>query len=241
MNNSLISSGGTFKIKTVLLISITGIMLLSSYFIFPDVLYNIDTAVFFFFNRKLVQDSLLLQIVAYTNMRAFDVVAALFIGGMYYCYYRKMDNSAKWIMIGYGLSMLFLAVVIKQLGSLIPISHKSPTLYFENVNRITMLTDIPTKDSSNNSFPGDHGMVLMIFAAYMARYFGRRSFIIAFIIAVVFTLPRIASGAHWFSDVYVGSLSIICIVLSWVLLTPVSEKISGFFQKFIPKKLFPTK
>jgi membrane-associated phospholipid phosphatase len=39
----------------------------------------------------------------------------------------------------------------------------------------------PHKDNtaSKDSFPGDHGMMLLIFASFMWRYFGLRAFIIA--------------------------------------------------------------
>lgn len=84
-------------------------------------------------------------------------------------------------------------------------------------------------------------MMLMIFAAYVARYFGARAFAAAACIVVVFAMPRIASGAHWFGDVYMGSLAIVCIIVSWVFLTPLSDRLAGFFERFLPARLFPVK
>jgi membrane-associated phospholipid phosphatase len=40
----------------------------------------------------------------------------------------------------------------------------------------------------------------------MLRYFG--AFAIALIIFVVFAFPRVMIGAHWFTDIAVGSLSV---------------------------------
>nr|VXZ82334.1 Inner membrane protein yeiU [Klebsiella pneumoniae] len=48
-------------------------------------------------------------------------------------------------------------------------------------------------------------MMLLIFASFMWRYFGRRALGVALIIFVVFAFPRVMIGAHWFSDIAVGS------------------------------------
>ncbi len=58
---------------------------------------------------------------------------------------------------------------------------------------------------------GDHGMMLLIFASFMWRYFGRRALGVALIIFVVFAFPRVMIGAHWFSDIAVGSLTAVLI------------------------------
>ncbi len=58
--------------------------------------------------------------------------------------------------------MLLTAVILNQLGHLLPVSHPSPTLTFDNINRVSVLTGVPTKDASSDSFPGDHGMMLII-------------------------------------------------------------------------------
>jgi len=55
---------------------------------------------------------------------------------------------------------------------------------------------------------------------------------------LVFSLPRIMSGAHWFTDVAVGSISIVLVVLSWVLLTPLSDKVIAWLEPKLPLKLF---
>lgn len=63
-----------------------------------------------------------------------------------------------------GLVMLLTAVVLNQLGqALIPVKRASPTLTFTNINRVSELLSVPTKDASRDSFPGDHGMMLLIF------------------------------------------------------------------------------
>lgn len=82
-------------------------------------------------------------------------------------------------------------------------------------------------------------MMLIIFAVFMLRYFTLRSFIIALAIFVVFILPRIMIGAHWFSDIAVGSLSVVLVGLSWWLLTPASDALLNLLDRHLPGKYRP--
>ena len=79
-------------------------------------------------------------------------------------------------------------------------------------------------------------MMLLIFAAFMWRYFGKVAGLIALIIFVVFAFPRVMIGAHWFTDIIVGSMTVILIGLPWVLLTPLSDRLITFFDKSLPGK-----
>ena len=54
----------------------------------------------------------------------------------------------------------------------------------------------------------------------MLRYFGKKAFTIALLIVVIFAFPRVMIGAHWLTDIVVGSLSAVLIGLPWVLMTP---------------------
>lgn len=113
--------------------------------------------------------------------------------------------------------------VLNQFGHLLPVKHASPTLTFDNINRVSELTGIPTKGASSDSFPGDHGMILMIFSCFMLRYFNRTAFAITLLITLVFCLLRIMIGAHWFTDIAVGSLSAVMVSTRWWLMTPASD------------------
>ena len=50
-------------------------------------------------------------------------------------------------------------------------------------------------------------MMLLIFAVYMWKYIGKDAFIKAMAVFIIFSLPRIMGGAHWVTDVFVGSVS----------------------------------
>ena len=108
---------------------------------------------FFFFNRHLATDPAFLHLVAITNNRAFDVISLLAMGLLYLYFYLKQDAAGRRRPVITGVVMLLTAVVLNQLGHLLPVKHPSPTLTFDNIHRVSELTGIPTKDASGDSFP----------------------------------------------------------------------------------------
>ena len=71
----------------------------------------------------------------------------------------------------------------------------------------------------------------MIFAAFMMRFANRRVAFWSIVSVVLLSAPRILVGAHWFSDVYVGGLSIALLILPWVLCTPVIVGMTRLAEK----------
>ena len=126
--------------------------------------------------------------------------------------------------------MLLAAVVINQLAQhLMPVKRASPSLSFPNIYRVSELLHIPTKDASKDSFPGDHGMMLLIFSGFMLRLIsGKKAFTIALLNCGDICFPRVMIGAHWLTDIVVGFSSAVLIGLPWVLMTPLSDRLIAF-------------
>lgn len=225
----------------IIFFNLLGIALFLSWFLPANHGYwfTLDSAIFFFFNRHLATDPGFLHLVAITNNRAFDVISLIAMGLLYLYFYLKQDATGRRRLWVTGIVMLLTAVVLNQLGHLLPVKHPSPSLSFENINRVSMLTGIPTKDASSDSFPGDHGMMLMIFTCFMLRYFNRSAFAVALLITLVFSLPRVMIGAHWFTDIAVGSLSVVLVGVSWCLMTPLSDKLINGLNLMLPGKHRP--
>lgn len=202
----------------------------------------LDKSVFYFFNQLLVQSKSFMYFVAVVNLRVFDVVAFVAMLAIFYSYYRKNNVEGKRWLFCIGVAMLVSAVVIKQFDRLLPIDRVSASIYFDqlyhNVNWLSQLSGIAAKDKSASSFPGDHGMMLLIFSVYMWKYIGRAAFCKALAVFVVFSLPRIMGGAHWFTDVYVGSVSFVLLVLSWILLTPAADMFINWLEPKLPLRFF---
>ncbi|KGD72246.1 membrane protein [Tatumella morbirosei] len=224
------------RLITILLLNALGFALFFSWFVpqHHGFWFTIDKSIFFDFNNRMVTHPWFAKFVAITNFRGFDLVSLIAMGLLYYSYWKKNTIPGRHRMLAIGVTMLLSAVVLNQLGHQIPVVHSSPTLFFKNVHRVGELTGIPTKDASSDSFPGDHGMMLMIFACFMWRYFGGRAFIKAAIIFFVFALPRVMAGAHWFTDIAVGSLSVVLVGMSWWLLTSGSDRLVNFLDRKLP-------
>ncbi|WP_130830814.1 phosphatase PAP2 family protein [[Erwinia] mediterraneensis] len=229
------------RLVTVLLLNLLGIGLFLSWYLLPQhgFWFGLDKAIFFRFNDLLLDHPGFALLVAITNFRGFDLVSLLAMGLLYFHYWQRETPPGRRRLLAIGITMLLSAVVLNQLGHLLPVQHASPTLYFDNIHRVSELTGIPAKDASKDSFPGDHGMMLMIFACFMWRYFGLRAFFTGVVIVVLFSLPRVMAGAHWFTDIAVGSLSVVLVGLSWWLLTPGSDRLTDWLQVNLPGRHKP--
>ena len=229
------------RLSAILLLNVAGILLFFSWYL-PEnhgLWFSIDKAIFYWFNDRIVTNQVLLWFVAITNFRAFDGVALLAMGALYWSFWRNASPQDRRRLLAIGITMLVTAVSLNQLGHLIPVSHASPTRFFPNVNHVAQLTGIPTKDASADSFPGDHGMMLIIFACFMLRYFNTRAFISAIFIVLIFATPRVMIGAHWFTDIMVGSLSVILVGMSWWLMTPASDYLVNWLYRNLPGRYKP--
>lgn len=229
----------TTRIPQILLLNVAGLALFFSWYIPVNhgFWFPLDSSLFHFFNQGLVKSDAFLWLVAITNNRAFDGFSLLAMGCLMLSFWLKEDDTGRRRILIIGLVMLLAAVIINQLAQhLMPVKRASPSLSFPNIYRVSELLHIPTKDASKDSFPGDHGMMLLIFSGFMLRYFGKKAFAIALLIVVIFAFPRVMIGAHWLTDIVVGSLSAVLIGLPWVLMTPLSNRLITLFDRHLPRR-----
>lgn len=227
----------TTRYPQILLLNAAGLALFLSWYLPVNhgLWFPLDSSIFHFFNQELVKSKAFLWLVAITNNRAFDGCSLLAMGCLMLSFWLKEDKTGRRRIIMMGLVMLLTAVVINQLAqNLMPVKRASPSLSFPNIYRVSELLHISTKDASKDSFPGDHGMMLLIFSAFMLRYFGKKAFAIALAIVVIFAFPRVMIGAHWFTDIAVGSLTAVLIGAPWCLMTPLSDRLIALFDRYMP-------
>ncbi|OHY69257.1 hypothetical protein BB778_08555 [Pluralibacter gergoviae] len=225
------------RLPRILLLNAAGLCLFLSWYLPANhgAWFTLDSAIFHFFNHHLADSRAWAWFLAITNNRAFDGCSLLAMGCLMLGYWLKEDSDGRRRILIIGLVMLLAAVVINQLAQhLMPVKRASPTLFFSDIYRVSDLINFSTKDASRDSFPGDHGMMLLIFASFMWRYFDRRAFALALIIFVVFAFPRVMIGAQWFTDIAVGSVTAILIGIPWVLMTPLSDRIVALFDRYLP-------
>ena len=219
-----------FNLRRLVILNALGVALLACWWIPAlDFWPTLDSDVFWDFNQFITPlnphwDTLL----GILNTRAFDAVAFAMMGVLF-CWAMLNDQQParyrRWTSI--GITMLLTAGLLSLFVlRAISYGHASPTRFFSHAQHLSELVSFKTKDSASNSFPGDHGLMLMVFASFMLAFAPRRTALCSLAFVVLLSAPRIMVGAHWFSDVYLGSLSIALIALPWVLCTPLATTVA---------------
>ena len=132
---------------------------------------------------------------------------------------------------------------------LLHIERKSPTLIVDSFTNLSeKVTWLKVKFKSPKSFPGDHATTALLFITsfiYLARN-NIRITVAAILYGIFLCLPRLVVGAHWITDILVGSGSISLIFFSWAFFTPLAstcikkiENVLGSSFTFKTKKKGP--
>lgn len=118
-------------------------------------------------------------------------------------------------------------------------SRTGPSLIFPDAVRLSKLhPEILMKDASVDSFPGDHGIVISVWAGLIIAFAGWRIGASAIIAASLVCLPRLVAGAHWLTDIAIGSVSIAAFIVTWGVHTPFIDKASAVIERGIYRIFF---
>lgn len=222
------------------LANLLALLLLSSWLVEPtrSLWLTLDEQLFWAMNRSLAWGEPWQRLWALANNRAFDLVAALSMLLLFAHQALLRDRRRLRHYIAVGLMMFITLLLTLAISKELPIERPSATAMFTEALRLTQLVpDIPTKDFSSDSFPGDHGLVLLLCAGFALAYLPRRHGLLALLFMLLFTLPRLMSGAHWVTDELVGALSLGLISLSWLFATPLHRRLLGWFERLVERVL----
>ncbi len=122
------------------------------------------------------------------------------------------------------------------------ISRPSPSLVVTPCVRVSdEVSWVKTKETAARSFPGDHATTVIFFAVSYTFFVGRRLGFYAIVYAIFRSLPRLIIGAHWFTDIFVGSGAIVLFFSSWIFCTPFylwsTQLIETFLKMFNYRKI----
>lgn len=200
-----------WRLKPFIICLIAGLLLCLSFF--PQgaaaVWAPIDEAFFRFLNGTIDEEGLWRTTVAWANTRLFDNLWAGVMGIL--CL--RVLFTPKYGPFHERFAMIFTITLTVALGVIISktgfkhYGRISPGLALEGFNNLNeLMPHIKAKVGSPNSFPGDHGVASVLFAASFICFLGAwpRLAIAAILIGIVNVLPRMIGGGHWLSDAVVG-------------------------------------
>lgn len=201
-----------------------------------------DVAAFHLLNAPLANNAAWARVWAVGNMRPVDlgvglVMLLLLVKGNWIVAATQVRQALYAFLAVLGLLLLIRAGLLAELVKIMHWQRPSPSLSVEGAVRLTALfpdwgRDWHLKDASARSFPGDHASILLlwaVFLSFLAR--GWRRWLV-WVLAVLFMLPRLVSGAHWLSDLLVGGVFLVLVAIGWGLYTPYAASACAFLERF---------
>ncbi len=230
------------KWKPLLLCHLAIAVLLSS-FLWPPtriIWQSFDTAIFKFLNHTLEGHPWVQVFWAFVNHKKADLVEdAIFL--LFFILAikaapkeKRLRRAAEFIFCIALAGSLIYYVNRTFLREHVLIPRESPSLVVTPCVRLS--DEVPwllVKDETIASFPGDHATTLLLFSVLYTFFAGRKLGAYACLYAIFRTLPRLIVGAHWFSDIFVGSGCLVLFFLSWTLCTPFHTWIVDRIEKIL--------
>lgn len=185
----------------------------------------VDHTVFFALNSTLAPHSLWGAFWALLGNRAADLLPALMMAPFLLIPGLLVPRSER-IRICLHLFLLLVILVVwraiaNEVIEALEFKRLSPSRVLQPVVALSELyPEFGAKDGSSRSFPGDHAAVLILVSVFLLTLKVNRWSPVIIAIAVLFALPRLFAGAHWFSDVAVGGTLIAGQAIAFGCFTP---------------------
>lgn len=239
-----------WKLKQLLLCHIIGALLMATLFwpvtkVYWDML---DVAFFKLINSTLRDRPFWQVFWAMANHKLADWIEDLCILGFFIAYVRTAHKSLKKRKISELIfCIVYIAAILYFINRVLfrenlDIPRLSPTLVVDDSVRLSQHIDwMKIKDDSSKSFPGDHGTTALLFAASFSYLAGWRLGVLATLYGAFLCMPRLITGAHWLSDVLVGSGTITLVFLSWAFCTPLFARFTDRCERLLHRVGRPTK
>lgn len=182
----------------------------------------VDLAVFRSLNGVLTDTAWETRLWAFLNTRQFDLLAGIVMGlffvlpGLVYRGRRSVEAVFEFAAVFFSFSLM--RIVAETLSS--PRLSPSRELYPNFHNLLELVPEWQCKVYSEHSFPSDHAAVVFVWAMYIVASSSRPGRWLAVPYALFISTPRLVGGAHWFTDVLLGSVPLALFGFSWGYFTP---------------------
>lgn len=182
----------------------------------------LDAWVYYTINGTVAWGTPFPELWALTGDRRFDVVSMLIIFIVFVEYFLRGDEERVRRGIAFGFYIAFvLGFVLALQRGLISVPRLSPSFVLEPHHSIAAHVPWSTaKEHSDRAFPGDHATVMFIITLLWWQAGGRKIGMIGAFLTLIFSLPRVAAGAHWATDILIGAGVATLVTLALVEGTP---------------------
>ncbi len=199
---------------------------------------QVDAGIFHLLNSSLETGRNWQLFWAITNNRLFDLVPGIIMLTLFLLYIFEENRKYVKERTATGVFIVFysLATTLILKSTICNLDRLSPTLVIENSIRLSELfPNIPLKDASSVCFPGDHTTVLFLFTAFIWFFGGKKYGIAGLILSIIFSMPRLVGGGHWFTDDIVGGGFMFLTAVGWALATPLHYNVIKWIEKRITR------
>lgn len=211
--------------KPFVWLNLTALLLIASWFI-PGFWASIDVWAFRVLNES-IRDNFIIQIFwALANVKITDLFGALFIVIFTFLYVfdgPKESRKSRLAQLIYYLIWFEIGIFsCKQAFMALNVLRDSPTLLCQDPVLLSPVAPwLKIKDASHWSFPSDHAFIILEWVGFIFAFAGMRLGMVALVTSSIFILPRLISGAHWLSDVMLGSLPLALVFVAVACYTPI--------------------
>ena len=208
--------------KRILISHVIVLSLLATWWIFPHFWEKVDLATFHFCHGFIETNPFSQRFWAIlSNHRVdwlHDVVFFAFFAPYLFIGQDKRKKALS-LIIGVIFTGLVIFSVNKNFfPKVVACERASPTMVLKDTFRLkNLVSDIRFKDSSHNSYPGDHATTAVFFAYFSFYLLGWRRALFCTAYAIFFCMPRLVAGAHWLTDIVMGSVPIAILSLSYFI------------------------
>ena len=203
---------------------------------------QLDIQIFHFLNAPLASNNTWAHLWAFGSMRLADmavgVIMLVFLIKGNFLFARDQVRTALFAFLAVLFLLLFIRIgLFSPLVKAMHWQHDGPSLVLDGAVRLGELFPdwerfSHIKDSSNNSFPGDHASVLLLWAMFISPFAKRWQRVLIWLITAIFLLPRLVAGAHWGTDIFIGGVFLSLVAFSWGFYTPFAGHSVRLLERF---------
>jgi membrane-associated phospholipid phosphatase len=226
--------------KKHLFLLITLLLLPLSFYIRKSTFFHpIDIKIAYFFNNLIRFNDWMRNPIAYLNSKSgnwlYDAVIAFFI-----LPYIIRGGRKKWLerfittLLIVALSLMCYFLFNRFITRKLHFLSISPSGELTDIFRLSSVIKwVKIKELSHISYPSDHGSTIFMFILSVYYLMGYKIALIATLASIPFALPRMVVGAHWPSDLILGSLPLALFNTAWFFLTPIYHSMLNHILKVI--------